>query len=95
MIGGEKWYEPHRSHFYQRMTALGMSHGKVTSIELLVAVASCVAAALFIPAGPEVRIALVVFVIAGIACVGLWVRGKEPQNRDVPRTPPEQGQSWP
>jgi len=57
------------------------------------AVANLVVAAACIPAGPAVRIALVVFVTAGIACGGLWVRGKEPQNRDVPRTPPNQGHS--
>jgi Fuc2NAc and GlcNAc transferase len=76
MIGGEKWYQAHRSHVYQRMTDLGMTHGNVTSIELLLVAASCAAAALYIPAGPEVRIALVVGVAAGIACGGLWVLGK-------------------
>ena len=76
-LRGEKWYLAHRSHIYQRMTGLGMTHGKVTSIELLVVVASCAAAAASIPADPAVRIALVVFVTAGIACGGLWVWGKE------------------
>jgi len=85
LIRREKWYQAHRSHFYQRMTDLGMTHRKVTSIELLVGIASCVAAAACIPAGPAVRIALVVSVTAGIACGGLWVWSKErPQNRDVP-----------
>ena len=51
---------------------------RVTSIELLVVVASCAAAAACIQAGPAVRIALVVSVTAGIACGGLWVWGKEP-----------------
>ena len=46
---------------------------RVTSIELLVVAASCAAAAACIPAGPAVRIALVVSVTAGIACGGLWV----------------------
>jgi hypothetical protein len=64
------------------MTDLGMTHGKVTSIELLVGIASCAAAAACIPAGPAMRIALVVFVTAGIACGGLWVWDKEPLNRD-------------
>lgn len=77
MLGGEKWYHAHRSHVYQRMTDLGMTHGKVTSIELLVVVASCVAAAACIPAGPAVRIALVISVGAGIACIGIWVWVKE------------------
>jgi hypothetical protein len=77
LIRREKWYQAHRSHVYQRMTDLGMTHRKVTSIELLVVVASCAAAAACIPAGPAVRIALVVSVVAGIACGGLWVWGKE------------------
>jgi len=85
LIRREKWYQAHRSHVYQRMTGLGMTHRKVTSIELLVVVASCAAAAACIPSGPAVRIVLVVSVAAGIACGGLWVSGKEkPQNRDVP-----------
>ena len=77
MLGWEKWYQAHRSHFYQRMTDLGMTHRKVTSIELLVVVASCAAAAACIPAGPAMRIALVVSVVAGIACGGLLVWSKE------------------
>jgi len=84
LIRREKWYQAHRSHFYQRMTDLGMTHRKVTSIELLVVVASCAAAAACIPSGPAVRIASVVSVTAGIACGGLWVWGKESQNRGVP-----------
>jgi hypothetical protein len=76
LLWREKWYQAHRSHFYQRMTDLGMTHGKVTSIELLVVVASCAAAAVCIPAGPAVRIALVVSVVAGIACGGLWIWGQ-------------------
>jgi hypothetical protein len=72
-------------HLDVRMTDLGMTHGKVTSIELLVVVASCAAAAACIPAGPAVRVALVISVVVGIACGGRWVWGKErPQNRDVP-----------
>jgi Fuc2NAc and GlcNAc transferase len=77
MLGGEKWYHAHRSHFYQRMTDLGMTHRKVTSIELLVVVASCTAAAASIPAGPVVRIALVVSMVAAIVCIGKWVWVKE------------------
>ncbi len=86
VIGGEKWYRAHRSHFYQRMTNLGMSHGKVTTIELLVVAASSAAAAVFIPAGLPVRIALVVSVAVGIICGGGWVWRKErrgPGNRTI------------
>jgi len=57
LIRREKWYQAHRSHVYQRMTDLGMTHGNVTSIELLVGIASCAAAAACIPAGSAVLIA--------------------------------------
>jgi Fuc2NAc and GlcNAc transferase len=77
LIRREKWYQAHRSHFYQRMTDLGMTHSKVTSIELVVVTASCAAAAACIPSGPAVRIALEISVIAGIACIGIWIRVKE------------------
>ena len=88
MFRGETWYQAHRSHIYQRMTDLGMTHRKVTSIELLVVAASCAAAAACIQAGLQMRIALAVSVTAGIACGGLWVWGKEPRNRT-----PEPGRS--
>jgi len=77
MAGGEKWYQAHRSHFYQRMTGLGMSHRKVTSIELLVVAVSCAAAAACIPVGPAARIAIVIAVATGIACIGIWVWVRE------------------
>ncbi len=31
MVGGKRWYEPHREHLYQWMTRTGMSHARVTS----------------------------------------------------------------
>jgi Fuc2NAc and GlcNAc transferase len=77
VICREKWYQAHRSHVYQRMTDLGMTHGKVTSIELLVVAASCAAAAACIVAGPLVRITVMGSVAVGIVCGGLWVRSKE------------------
>jgi UDP-N-acetylmuramyl pentapeptide phosphotransferase/UDP-N-acetylglucosamine-1-phosphate transferase len=39
----ERWFEAHRSHYYQRMTQAGLGHGRVT---LLYAALACVAAGL-------------------------------------------------
>ena len=50
----EKWYQAHRSHFYQRMTDLGMSHAKVTGLEMAFVIASCLAAVLYIASGFDV-----------------------------------------
>jgi UDP-GlcNAc:undecaprenyl-phosphate GlcNAc-1-phosphate transferase len=37
-IKGEKVFSPHRAHYYQRLTSLGLSHKQVTLLEYLVAV---------------------------------------------------------
>jgi hypothetical protein len=67
-----------------------MSHGNVTSIELLVVAASCAVAACYIPAGSEVRIALVVAVIVGTpaAVSGSGAR-KDRRTGTFLRTPAE------
>jgi len=77
VLRGDKWYQAHRSHFYQRMADLGMTHRKVTSIELCVVAASCAAAAGCIGTSVFARIFLVAIVIAGISGIGYWVRRKE------------------
>lgn len=76
-IGGEMWYRAHRSHVYQRMTDLGMSHRKVTVIELVAVAASCGAAAVSINTVDSVRMALAVVVIAGVSFGGVWVTRRE------------------
>jgi UDP-N-acetylmuramyl pentapeptide phosphotransferase/UDP-N-acetylglucosamine-1-phosphate transferase len=43
LIRGERWYEPHREHLYQRLIATGWSHARVTS---LIAIGSAVLTAL-------------------------------------------------
>jgi len=37
-LQGEKLFDAHRTHYYQRMTSLGLSHKQVTLLEYLVAV---------------------------------------------------------
>ena len=36
MARGERWYQAHRSHAYQRLVQAGMTHGRVTALALLV-----------------------------------------------------------
>lgn len=77
MLLGEKWYQAHRTHVYQRMTNLGMSHRKITIMELTAAAASSLAAALFMRANPFVRWFFPVLVFIGLACVGTYYFRKE------------------
>jgi len=74
---GEKWYLAHRSHIYQRMTNLGMSHKKVAVLELIAVALSCLAAALCVRTGIFGRISLAALVFAGLAAAGLSVIRKE------------------
>lgn len=77
MRRGEKWYRPHRSHFYQRMTDLGLSHASVTSVELLSMAASCFAAAAYLRAGGAARAALLLLTVALFAACGVSIHRRE------------------
>ena len=77
MWRGEKWYLAHRSHIYQRMTNLGISHKKVTLFELLSVIGACIAAEGYLAFGSMGRAAVLVAVLACAATCGLWVTNKE------------------
>jgi UDP-N-acetylmuramyl pentapeptide phosphotransferase/UDP-N-acetylglucosamine-1-phosphate transferase len=44
ILRGERWYEAHRSHFYQRLVIRGLSHAQVTGLYAGLAVLAAVAA---------------------------------------------------
>jgi Fuc2NAc and GlcNAc transferase len=69
---GERWYQPHRSHYYQRMTNSGMSHAKVTWWELSFVGMSCIAALLYLRSGFSGRIAIVSSVVI-VAVIGMLI----------------------
>ena len=74
----EKWYQAHRSHFYQRMTILGMSHVRVTGYELMSVFFSCAAASVY--AGSNnvyVRLGISIGVLIYFIMIGLWIRTRE------------------
>jgi Fuc2NAc and GlcNAc transferase len=77
MIGGEKWYQAHRSHFYQLMTNSGMSHAEVTAVELVSAVFSCAAANWYIRSGFTGRVVVLAVVIVAFVAGGVWVSRRE------------------
>jgi UDP-N-acetylmuramyl pentapeptide phosphotransferase/UDP-N-acetylglucosamine-1-phosphate transferase len=41
---GERWFEAHRSHYYQRLVIRGLSHGQVTALYTLLASIAAIAA---------------------------------------------------
>jgi UDP-N-acetylmuramyl pentapeptide phosphotransferase/UDP-N-acetylglucosamine-1-phosphate transferase len=44
ILRGERWYEAHRSHFYQRLVLRGLSHAQVTSLYVGLAIVAAAAA---------------------------------------------------
>lgn len=41
-LAGEKWYAPHREHFYQRLVRSGMSHTRVSLAEAILQIVSLI-----------------------------------------------------
>ena len=73
----EKWYQAHRSHFYQRMTNLGMSHARVTGLEIVTVVLSCLAAILYLRSGMQGRVLVVSAVLFGFLAAGIRISKKD------------------
>ena len=60
VVRGEKWYEAHRSHLYQRLIATGRSHRKVTLIEITMAAGLGVLSLLPDATFPVVQVGIVI-----------------------------------
>ena len=50
LISGEKWYKAHRSHYYQRAVALGLTHLQVTLCDYCLTAAGALAAIIYLRA---------------------------------------------
>jgi UDP-N-acetylmuramyl pentapeptide phosphotransferase/UDP-N-acetylglucosamine-1-phosphate transferase len=66
VLRGERWYEPHREHFYQRLVRGGRSHSFVTSWEMALQIVVGVMVVAATLAGGAWLAA------AGVAVVALW-----------------------
>lgn len=58
ILRGEKWYLPHREHFYQRLVRSGKSHAMVTGTELSLQLVTLAAAIAYLYVGPAARVLL-------------------------------------
>jgi len=63
MIRGERWYEPHREHFYQRLIRSGKSHSFVTGLEMGLQVVVLGLMLLYVVASEPVRVSLIAVVL--------------------------------
>ena len=83
LIRRDKWYQAHRSHIYQKMTNLGLSHAQVTVLELISVLLSCLAAILYLRSGAQVRVLLVSAVVIGFFAAGIWITKKCPVSSNT------------
>lgn len=74
---GERWTQAHRSHFYQRLTSAGMSHRRVTVLELTGAAVSCAGAAWFQFSGDAGRSMILAGLIAAYIAGEAWLSRTE------------------
>jgi UDP-N-acetylmuramyl pentapeptide phosphotransferase/UDP-N-acetylglucosamine-1-phosphate transferase len=70
---GERWYEAHRSHYYQRLVMRGLSHAQVTSLYAGVAVLAAMAALFGLVLDEPIRQALAVLAYAPMLAVVVLV----------------------
>lgn len=77
ILRGDTWYEAHRTHYYQRMTNFGMSHRKVTVLELSSVCICCVSAEVYLRTHGNYRISLILLLLLSFSIAGAWVVGKE------------------
>jgi UDP-N-acetylmuramyl pentapeptide phosphotransferase/UDP-N-acetylglucosamine-1-phosphate transferase len=63
VVKGERWYEPHREHFYQRLIRSGKSHSFVTGLEMALQGLVLGLLVLYLHASTPIRIWLIASVV--------------------------------
>lgn len=77
VLNGERWYEAHRSHAYQRAVQSGFSHARVTTAVLLINVCLGVMA-WFAVIHPPWRLPIFLVALGGLGGIYLWIEKRMP-----------------
>ncbi len=90
ILHGERWYAAHRSHYYQRLIASGLSHGQVTSLYAGLALVASGAALAGLSADPPLRVTLAILAyLPMLAVVALaWRREAAARHPQQPNEAP-------
>lgn len=80
MVRGERWYEPHRSHAYQRAVQSGLTHAQVSS-GVLVTNAALGALALAGCTWPRLLVPCLAVATLLLTAIYLWVERRAPMPR--------------
>jgi UDP-N-acetylmuramyl pentapeptide phosphotransferase/UDP-N-acetylglucosamine-1-phosphate transferase len=74
---GERWFEAHRTHYYQRPVAMGLSHRAVTLVAYGGMCIVGTSAAAYQGAGPEAQVMLLLVPVVVFAVLAATVHGLE------------------
>lgn len=73
LLAGERVFMAHRSHLYQLINRMGLSHGKVTGIYSALAILQGIAALFMVEAAGEVRVMMFVPFLAAYSVAAFWI----------------------
>lgn len=87
VLRGERWFEAHRSHYYQRLVRAGLSHGRVSALYAGLAMCAAAAAAILAQLGDEATLPLMALAYLPLLLVVYLVwrleRAERRQTSDV------------
>ena len=94
VVLGQKWYLPHREHFYQRLVRAGKSHAFITGVQMLLQLLIAILM-VFYPGAPiTARVALIALSL--LLWLGFFAYSETIfAGRKAPTTPRRRRSGWP
>lgn len=77
VVRGEPWMKAHRSHYYQKLTDIGLGHGQVTGLNFAVTPLLGLSGLLYAGGRPEVQWAILAVWAAFFGVLFLWIDSKQ------------------
>lgn len=77
IIKGETWYKAHRSHYYQKLSDLGFSHGKIAAINLALTAGLGGSGLIYLKQGPGAQTAIVLAWLLLFSGAFLWIQRRQ------------------
>ncbi|MEW5894435.1 MAG: glycosyltransferase family 4 protein [Candidatus Omnitrophota bacterium] len=80
VLNRERWYQAHRSHFYQRAVKLGYSHAQVTLTLSFVILFLMASAVFYLNGFGWMKKAIIIFTCLELGLLAFWVNLKEQEK---------------
>lgn len=81
VVNGERWYEAHKSHFYQRALKLGYSHMQISAFLGSAAVVYLLLSIVYLKGSFSIRLFMLLLWLATLAGLAVWVNIMETRDK--------------